>query len=126
MEASEGGKSSPDILALAPDLFFASRLRSLAESAGRSIQVVESLPRLEEELTAYRPALVLIDLGARGIDAPSAVRLAKRAGVPRVVVFGPHKDLDARAAALAAGADRWLTNQNLMTTFASLLGTASA
>lgn len=126
METSDGGQSSFDVLALAPDLFFASRLRSLGEAAGRSIQVVDSLPSLEAGLTAYRPALVLIDLGARGIDAPAAVRLAKRAGAPQVVVFGPHKDLDARAAALAAGADRWLTNQNLMTTIASLLGTASA
>ncbi|HUX87756.1 MAG TPA: hypothetical protein VMW65_12200 [Chloroflexota bacterium] len=126
MDASDGRESSLDVLALAPDLFFASRMRSLSEAAGRSIQVVDSLVRLEAELTAHRPSLVLIDLGARGIDAPAAVRLAKQAGALQVIAFGPHKDLDARAAALAAGADRWLSNQNLLMTFASLLGTASA
>jgi|SRR5579883_2048324 DNA-binding response OmpR family regulator len=115
-----------DILALEPDLFFSSRLRSLSESMGRSIQIVDSLARFEAEVVAHRPSLVLIDLGASRIDAPAAVRSAKKQGVPLIVVFGPHKDLAARAAALAAGADRWLTNQNLLTSLTSLLGTSPA
>lgn len=101
------------MLALAPDLLFASRIRSLVGSATGSLRLARSDAEFKQALAEQLPRLALIDLNARGVDGAAAVRLAKAAGVPRVVVFGPHRALGLRAAALEAGADRWVTNQRL-------------
>ena len=110
----------PRVIALIPDLFFASRVRSLAERVGVPLSAVSSLDALNEELAEVTSELVLIDLAARGVDVERAIRAAKERGTT-VIAFGPHKDLVARAAALEAGADEWVTNQRLLETLAERL-----
>lgn len=101
------------VIALIPDLFFASRVRSAAERAGVPLTVVSSLDRLNETLDEAEVGLVLIDLAARGVDVSSAIRTTKERG-KKVIAFGPHKDLAARTSALEAGVDEWVTNQRLL------------
>jgi DNA-binding response OmpR family regulator len=103
-----------NVVAAVADLFFSSRLQDLARRSDVPLTIAPTLAKLQEALALEQPALVLVDLSARGLDPIEAVRLAKNAGVAQVVAFGPHKDLAARSAALAAGADRWLTNQQLV------------
>jgi len=109
-----------DVIALVPDLLFASRISSLAKSNARSLSIASSLAELRQLLANHRPRLVIVDLSARGVDVAAAIGAAKAANVPTVVAFGPHKDLAARAAALDAGADRWVTNQRLVDVMADL------
>lgn len=101
------------MVALIPDLFFATRVRSVAERNGIDATVVGTIDELRTALDEKSPNLVLVDLAARGIDVGAAVHLAKERGA-RVIAFGPHKDLAARAAALEAGTDEWVTNQRLL------------
>ena len=101
------------IVALIPDLFFATRVRSAAERAGAEATVVGTLDELRTVLDERPPDIVLVDLAARGLDVVAAIRLAKEHG-SKAIAFGPHKDLAARAAALEAGVDEWVTNQRLL------------
>jgi DNA-binding response OmpR family regulator len=105
--------TQPNVLAAVPDLFFASRLSSLAAQANVVLTIVNSETEFARKLSSSTPDLVLIDLGARPFDPVALIREAKRAAVPKIVAFGPHKDLAARLAALDAGADQWITNQRL-------------
>ncbi|HVC35625.1 MAG TPA: hypothetical protein VNL16_19125 [Chloroflexota bacterium] len=113
-------ENGADVLAVVPDLIFASRIESLAKQNDQSVEIVGSLVELERSLARQRPCLVLVDLSARGVDVSAAIRAAKAAGVPTVIAFGPHKDVIARAAALEAGADQWVTNQRLLETLSAM------
>ncbi len=110
-----------DLLAVAPDLFFASRISALAQRSGRSVAIARSSDELARLLVTYRPRIVLIDLDARGIETRDVIRRARVANVERIIVFGPHRDLSARTAALEAGADQWISNQRLLETLTELL-----
>jgi CheY-like chemotaxis protein len=72
---------------------------------------------LEERCRVERPALILVDIGARGVDWATAVEKLRSnvelADVP-IVAFGPHKDLEARDRALAAGCTEVLANSKLL------------
>jgi DNA-binding response OmpR family regulator len=109
------------VLAVVPDLFFAMRLTSVATRAGVRLATAGTLSDLEARLAEQPPQLLLIDLSSRDLDCAAAIRAAKRHGVPRVVAFGPHKDLVSRATALDAGADQWVTNQRIGEVFGEML-----
>jgi len=109
-----------NVVAAVADLFFSSRLEDLARRANISLTVAATTPALVSAIEHDRPSLVLVDLSARGFDPIEVIGLAKYAGVAQIIAFGPHKDLTARTAALAAGADRWVTNQQLIETTSRL------
>jgi hypothetical protein len=52
---------------------------------------------------------VIVNIATQGIDWEEAIRKARAAGYP-VLAFGSHMDLDARARARAAGAQRVVAN----------------
>ncbi len=80
----------------------------------------------QAEAQSHRlPALVLIDLGARGLDLAGAVRSARVAGAGLVVAYGQHKDVAARRRALDAGCDRWLPNSRVFETLPELISRRS-
>lgn len=56
-----------------------------------------------------KPALVIVNIATQGVDWEAAIRQARDAGYP-VLAFGSHMDLEARAKALAAGAQRVVAN----------------
>jgi DNA-binding response OmpR family regulator len=100
------------ILALEKDLFFAVKIRDTLRHHDMEVTTVRTLPALEERLTATgaeKPALVIINTATKGVDWESAIRKAREQGFP-VLAFGSHMDLEARARALEAGAQRVVAN----------------
>jgi CheY-like chemotaxis protein len=114
----------PLILALAPDLWFLTRLRSAAEAVGALVEPVRRAERLHERAAEARPALIVVDMATPAQDWAAAIRALK--GDPRtaatiVVAFGPHVDAASQRAARDAGADRVLSNRAFTDAFPRLL-----
>lgn len=103
------------ILALEKDLFFAVKMRDTLRHHGMEVRTTRSLAAFEQGLQAgadrqdERPALVIVNTATSGVDWEAAIRQARAAGY-RVLAFGSHMDLDARARALEAGAQRVVAN----------------
>ena len=94
--------------------------RPEGEGAGKRPEG-EAVAKRAEAPSNQLPALVLIDLGARGLDLAEAVRSAREAGARAVVAYGPNRDVAARRRALDAGCDRWLANSKLFEALPDLL-----
>ncbi|MBI2941575.1 MAG: hypothetical protein HYY04_14165 [Chloroflexi bacterium] len=112
------------IIALIGDLFFESRLVPLARQVGAEVCFVHDVNQLRGALHGAideAPALVLVNLATRIPDPFEAIATAKAASPVPVVAFGPHKDVEARRRALAAGSDRWLPNSQLAKEFPRLV-----
>jgi DNA-binding response OmpR family regulator len=79
------------------------------------VKTVRTLEAFEQGLQAgageqdERPALVIVNTATTGIDWQAAIRKARAAGYA-VLAFGSHMDLDARARAIEAGAQRVVAN----------------
>ncbi|GAC1565451.1 MAG: hypothetical protein NVS3B14_03180 [Ktedonobacteraceae bacterium] len=100
------------ILALEKDLFFAVKMRDTLRHHGMEVKTVRTLAAFEQGLTAdnaEKPALVIVNIATTGVEWEAAIRLARAAGYP-VLAFGSHMDLEARARALQAGAQRVVAN----------------
>ncbi|GAC1378306.1 MAG: hypothetical protein NVS4B7_07190 [Ktedonobacteraceae bacterium] len=111
------------ILALEKDLFFSVKMRDTLRHHGMDVLVVRTLSAFEQRLTATgeeRPALVIINTGTAGIDWEKAIRLARTQRLP-VLAFGSHMDLEARAKALAAGAQRVVANSKFTSDMVGLV-----
>ena len=100
------------ILALETDLFFSVKIRDTLRHHGMEVTIVRTLPALMQHLAATgeeKPALVIVDTATTGVDWEAAIRQARKHGFP-VLAFGSHMDLEARAKALQAGAQRVVAN----------------
>ncbi|HLX56100.1 MAG TPA: hypothetical protein VKR83_03670 [Ktedonobacteraceae bacterium] len=100
------------ILALEKDLFFAVKMRDTLRHHGIEVKTARTLLAFEQGLTAgdaEKPALVVVNTAMSGIDWEAAIRQARAAGYP-VLAFGSHMDLEARARAIQAGAQRVVAN----------------
>src|SRR5207245_2945007 len=96
------------ILALEKDLFFSVRMRDTLRHHGIEVTAVRTLPAFEQRLTATgneQPVLVIVNTAMTGVDWEAAIRAARARGLP-VLAFGSHMDLEARAKALQAGAQK--------------------
>jgi DNA-binding response OmpR family regulator len=100
------------ILALEKDLFFSVRMRDTLRHHGMEVTAVRTLPAFEQRLTATgneQPALVIVNTATIGVNWEAAIRAARARGLP-VLAFGSHMDLEARAKALQAGAQKVVAN----------------
>lgn len=100
------------ILALEKDLFFSVKMRDTLRHHGMEVKTVRTLQAFAQGLAApedERPALVIVNIATTGVDWEAAIREARAADYP-VLAFGSHMDLDARARALQAGAQRVVAN----------------
>src|SRR6266567_8737225 len=100
------------ILALEKDLFFSVIVRDTQHHHDIEVKTVRNLPAFEERLTAEDAgllALVIVNTATTGVDWETAIRKARTAGL-KVLAFGSHMDLEARAKALEAGAQRVVAN----------------
>jgi CheY-like chemotaxis protein len=108
--------AAPLVLGLVPDLMFGTQIEGVLERLGYRVELVRDASALADRVGEAGLALVLVDLAARGVDVPAAIRALKgdagTAEVP-VVAFGPHLDEAAREAARAAGADAVVANSKL-------------
>ncbi len=83
------------VAAVMTDLMLYSRIDSAATAAGATLLRVDSPSELPDGLD-----LILVDWSARQPDWPDALRDCITS---RIILFGQHTDLDAHAAARAAG-----------------------
>jgi CheY-like chemotaxis protein len=116
--------AEPLVLGLVPDLMFATRIRNTAAGLGYRAEVVPSVAALLERARDAAPALILVDLAARGVESAAAIQALKADPAARtipVVAFGPHLDESARDAARAAGADAVVANSKLALDLPGLL-----
>jgi hypothetical protein len=92
-------------LLLSRDLIFTTKIKATAAELGYQIQVARDGSLARSLIAAQRPRVVLIDLTAGELCAPSALCVYRKlAGFDAwFVAFGPHVNADALAAAKAAG-----------------------
>ncbi|MEX0819766.1 MAG: hypothetical protein WD070_09225 [Pirellulaceae bacterium] len=91
------------ILYLTKDLFFSSRVSSLAREAGATIDVIASADAC---VAQDDTALAIIDLGLAQLDIASAVRRLRAIASPlKIIAYGPHVDAAMLTAAQQAGCD---------------------
>lgn len=86
------------IVALAPDLFFASKIKETLESAGHEVDVCSTTSEVLE--LGNESDLVIVDLHSEGLDP---AQLSARVGGRRLLGFYSHIDVDTRAQAERAG-----------------------
>lgn len=111
------------IVALEKDLFFAVKIRDTLQPQGMRVTIARTLLAFEQHLATRgddRPSLVIVNIGASGVDWAEAIRKA-RAGDYPVLAFGSHMDLDARAKALDAGAQRVVANSKFASDMVGLV-----
>lgn len=111
------------ILALEKDLFFAVRIRDTLRHHAMEARTVRTLAAFEQALAAAdepAPALVIVDIANQGVDWAGAIRQARAHGYP-VLAFGSHMDLEARARAIEAGAQRVVANSKFVSDMPGLV-----
>lgn len=96
------------VAAVIADLMLFSRIEAAATGAGASLVRVDSPLDLAPE-AAFD--LILVDWSARQPGWADALRARTRS---RVILFGPHTDLEAHAAARAAGLGPMWARSKLM------------
>ncbi len=87
-------------------------MRDTLRHYNMEVKAVRTLPAFEQNLATTgdeKPALVIVNIATTGVDWEAAIRQARAAGLT-VLAFGSHMDLEARAKALQAGAQRVVAN----------------
>jgi len=105
------------VAAVISDLMFYSRIESAARAADADLVRVDSPAQVPADVD-----LVLVDWSAREPDWTEALRPLRSAGV-RVILFGPHIDLDTHAAAREAGFGPMMARSKLVASIGELLRT---
>ena len=101
----------PRILSVEDDPQQAAFLRTVLTSAGYELRAIADPARLESELAAFRPDLVLMDVllpGVSGYDLVRSLRQDERHATLPVIVLTTQGELDARIEAARAGGDEHL------------------
>ena len=103
------------VAAVVGDLMLYSRIESAARVSGAS------LARVDHASSAPADAeLVLVDWSSRDASWTDPLRALRESGA-RVILFGPHTDLDAHAAAREAGLGPMWARSKLLTSLGELL-----
>jgi DNA-binding response OmpR family regulator len=100
------------IVVMIRDLFFSVKVKNELTNAGYEPLLVKREPELLSTVEASNPSLVLLDLGTNP-DWQTLQPLLENESAPPILAFGPHKDIDGRREAQAAGVTRVVTNQQL-------------
>ncbi len=111
------------ILLLEKDLFFAVKIHDTLRHHDMEVTIVRTLTDFEQKL-AYdsdkRPGLAIINIATKGVDWEAAIRIARANSLP-VLAFGSHMDLEARAKALQAGAQKVVANSKFVSDMPGLV-----
>lgn len=103
------------VAAVVADLMLFSRIEAAATAAGASLLRVDSPHDLPNDAPFD---LILVDWSARRPDWAEALQRSLSA---RVVVFGPHTDLESHAAARSAGVGPMWARSKLVAEIAALV-----
>jgi diguanylate cyclase (GGDEF)-like protein len=101
----------PRILSVEDDPQQTAFLRTVLSSAGYEFRAVEDPKRLEAELAAFRPDLVLMDVilpGVSGYDLVRSLRQDERHAMLPVIVLTTRGELESRIEGARAGGDEHL------------------
>jgi diguanylate cyclase (GGDEF)-like protein len=101
----------PRVLSIEDDPQQAAFLRTVLSSGGCDVRTVDDPARLEAELAAFRPDLVLMDVllpGVSGYDLVRSLRQDERYATLPVIILTTRGELDARIEAARAGGDEHL------------------
>ena len=107
------------VAAVVVDLMLYSRIESAARVAGSVLARVDDPSAIPPDAE-----LVLVDWSARDVSWAAPLRAVREAGA-RVILFGPHTDLDAHAAARPAGLGPMWARSKLVADLPSLLEPAA-
>ena len=108
------------IAAVVEDLLTYSRIESMAASAGATLIRVDAPSELP---SAADVELVVVDWGSRRPEWPDQLATWRREpGDARLVLFGPHVDLEAHADARASGLGPMWARSRLMRDLPALIG----
>jgi len=111
--------ASRRVVAIVPDLFFATRIAATAQAAGVAIEMAQT-QGVVRRVQAEKPDLVVIDLHAK--DALTLVMELKSATPQTPIVgFYSHVDTELRRQALATGADAVLPRSRFHARLAEIL-----
>ena len=106
------------VIVVVDDMFFASKIRAVAEAVGAEI----SFPRTRELIVekAREARLILVDLHNQKIDA---VELARELSGVKLIGFFSHVETELRQRALAAGYDHVIPRSVFARDLAEILST---
>ena len=104
------------VIVVVDDMFFASKIRAVAEAVGVEI----SFPRTREALIekAREARLIIVDLHNQKIDS---VELARQLSGVKLIGFFSHVETELRQRALAAGYDEVLPRSAFVRDLAQIL-----
>lgn len=110
------------VVALSRDLIVASRIVGQATAAGHDAQLVGDLLGLPPPASVHLLFVNWADREPDWAERLNAWRTAVEAGsAPRLVVYGPHTDFEAHAAAKAAGLGPMWARSRLVSALPGLL-----
>jgi DNA-binding response OmpR family regulator len=102
---------SGKILFVSDDLLFWARFQALAKSSGRDARRIGDAAAMEGAFSEGGVARVIVDLGAKSVDALAwAARWKGVEPPPELIAYGAHVDETALFAARAAGFDQVMPN----------------
>jgi hypothetical protein len=102
------------VVVLSRDLIIASRILALATAEGHDAELVSEPNRLPPAETVDQLFVNWADRAQEWTDALNRWRASQPAASPRIILFGPHSDLEAHAAARAAGLGPMLARSKLV------------
>ncbi len=111
------------VVALVSDLITASRILAAASRAGTEVVRIDTAGELPPPESVD---LLFVDWGSRQPDWAErlvAWRHSASSVTPRILLFGPHTDLEAHAAARDAGLGPMMARSKLLAGLSSMLST---
>ena len=91
------------VIAVVDDMFFASKIRAVAEAVGAEISFPRNKEALIQKVRETKPRLVIVDLHNQKIDP---IELAKELSGIRLLGFFSHVQTELQRNAVAAGFDQ--------------------
>lgn len=113
---ASGTKDNIYAVAVLDDMFFASKIREAAKTAGVDVEFLKSEYALHGFNPPSPPSLVIVDLANKNIAPFDIIRLIKSSdkfGKARVIGYLPHVAKELAARALEAGYDNVLPRSRL-------------
>jgi CheY-like chemotaxis protein len=116
---------SRQIIAAVDDLFFASKIRAVAEHLGVSIKFARSDQAVRESLSKETPDLIILDLHSQKVPAvvlAKEIKADERLGKVKLVGFFSHVETQLAEDAKQAGFDQVLPRSAFTNRLAEILG----
>jgi hypothetical protein len=102
------------VVVLSRDLLIASRILAKATAEGHDAELVSEPTRLPPASAVDQLFVNWADRAAEWTDELNQWRASAAATGPRIILFGPHSDIEAHAAAKAAGLGPMLARSKLV------------